>query len=343
MTLPSHLAERYESPSVAIVGAGLSGLMAGRTLRDHGFRVTLFDKGRRPGGRANTREHGIHRFDHGAQYFTARYSTVQRTVRSWIEQRVVAEWSGTLVRIEGDERTHAKEATRYVGVPGMIDVAKHLAVELDVHAGVRVEEIRRDGTLWSVQDVSGSSLGRFDRIVIAVPAAQAVPLLSAVPQLQEVAAGIDMAPCWAGMFAFERSLALDFDGAFLADGPFSWFARDSSKPGRPAGERWVLHAGPEWTREHVHEERGRVADHMVAHLAERFGPLPEVTFRRAHRWGYALATDPVSRGALYDGELGLAACGDWCWGGRIEGALLSGIAAAERILGLTPTALAHPQ
>ncbi len=58
------------SQKVGIIGAGLSGLMAGRILQDEGASVTLFDQARRPGGRSNTREHGPYRFDHGARFFT---------------------------------------------------------------------------------------------------------------------------------------------------------------------------------------------------------------------------------------------------------------------------------
>jgi phytoene dehydrogenase-like protein len=39
---------------VAIVGAGISGLFAGRTLADRGIRVQVFDKARGPGGRSAT-------------------------------------------------------------------------------------------------------------------------------------------------------------------------------------------------------------------------------------------------------------------------------------------------
>ena len=52
----------------------------------------------------------------------------------------------------------------------------------------------------------------------------------------------------------------------------------------------------------------------------------------AHRWRYALP-DPVSyEAAVYDAELGLGTGGDWCGGPRREGALLSGVALAGRVM-----------
>ena len=42
-------------PAVAVIGAGVSGLLAARTLTDHGLAVTVFDKGRGPGGRMAAR------------------------------------------------------------------------------------------------------------------------------------------------------------------------------------------------------------------------------------------------------------------------------------------------
>ena len=66
---------------VAIVGAGLAGLMAGRTLAEAGHEVVLLDKGRSPGGRLATRRIGEATLDHGAQFFTVRSEAVRRAGR----------------------------------------------------------------------------------------------------------------------------------------------------------------------------------------------------------------------------------------------------------------------
>jgi predicted NAD/FAD-dependent oxidoreductase len=59
----------------------------------------------------------------------------------------------------------------------------------------------------------------------------------------------------------------------------------------------------------------------------------QVTPYGAHRWLYSLVEQPLDVGALWAPELQLAVCGDWCQGARIEGAYLSGIAAAGQLLG----------
>jgi hypothetical protein len=57
---------------VAIVGAGIAGLTAGRALAAAGAAVELFDKRRGRGGHVSTRRRENGAFDHGARRFSAR-------------------------------------------------------------------------------------------------------------------------------------------------------------------------------------------------------------------------------------------------------------------------------
>jgi predicted NAD/FAD-dependent oxidoreductase len=301
------------------------------------MEVVVLDKGRWPGGRSNTRHEGTHRFDHGAQFFTVRDPMIRPLLDSWIREGVAEEWTGRMVLMEGREVAPAKAARRYVGVPGMIALAQDLAPGLDVRTGIRVGSLRRAHSKWSFHENGGPISATAHLAVVAAPAPQAVPLLAVSPELQRRAEGVDMAPCWAGMFAFSEPLDLPFDGAFVRDGPLSWMARDSSKPGRQQGERWVLHAGPEWTKAHWGLERAQAAGAMLELFRERFGPLPPTAHTSAHRWGFALASDPLPGGATFLTDPGIGICGDWCLGGRIEGALRSGLNLAAQILGVEPS------
>ena len=54
---------------------------------------------------------------------------------------------------------------------------------------------------------------------------------------------------------------------------------------------------------------------------------------QSHRWKYAIAVDPSEERCFVDDSAVIVACGDWASGSRVEGAFLSGMAAAGRILG----------
>ena len=61
---------------VLVIGAGMTGIACARQLQVAGLDVVLLDKGRGIGGRMATRRVELGgqtiRFDHGAQYITAR-------------------------------------------------------------------------------------------------------------------------------------------------------------------------------------------------------------------------------------------------------------------------------
>jgi hypothetical protein len=60
--------------------------------------------------------------------------------------------------------------------------------------------------------------------------------------------------------------------------------------------------------------------------------LPRPVSTDCHRWRFALPDPPLDQSCLYDPGAGLGAGGDWCGGPRVEGALLSGWALADRVL-----------
>ena len=56
----------------AILGAGMAGVTAARTLVQAGHQVSVFEQAPYVGGRMATRDTPWGSFDHGAQYFTVR-------------------------------------------------------------------------------------------------------------------------------------------------------------------------------------------------------------------------------------------------------------------------------
>jgi hypothetical protein len=314
-----------------VIGAGWSGLKAATELSDAGFDALVLEKARGPGGRSATRRSDGARFDHGAQYFTARTAAFGRRLQQWRDDGLVQPWKPRLAVLGGDGGHGSPDETRrFVAVPGMNAVCKHLASSLDCRFEARVDSIRFDDGVWRVGLDDASVAAR--RLVITAPPAQAAALLGRDHPLHDELAGVGFEPCLTAMLSFSEPLDPGFDAAFVNDdGPLSWIACNSSKPGR-SGHDWVLHATADWSREHLDQPFDRVA----AGLADAFAaaidaPLPSTTVRDAHRWRYSQAVDPRDRIAIVDRDRRLAVAGDWLAGSRIEGAWTSGRKAGQAL------------
>ncbi len=349
-------------PTVAVVGAGMAGLFAARTLADHGLRVTVFEKSRGVSGRMSTcrTDDGI-QFDHGAQYFTARDPRFLRYLEAWTQQGIAAKWvQGTpnaqrpvklVVLKDGRVESESRPIDRFVGVPGMNAIGKHLATDLDVHWQVQVTSVTQgpqglnlvyqtdtltDSLTDSLTDTLTDTLhGPFDKVIVSAPAEQTAVILRNFPGLTHHFASLKMQPCWAAMIALEQPLPVDWGGAFVHDSVLSWAARNSTKPGRNDSlETLVLHAQPSWTQENWDQPAAEVAKQLLNRfwLATALKPITP-GLQMAHRWKYSIAETASDEGCFFDDQMNVFACGDWAKGSRVEGAFLSGMAAAGRILG----------
>lgn len=321
------------APAVVVVGGGISGLACAQYLAGAGLPVWVVDKGRRPGGRAATRRFGASSFDHGAQYFTVRDSRF----RVWVETRVqeggIRRWDGRVGRLRSGRLDPGDGSSeRFVGVPGMDALGGQLAAGLEVRSSTRVSSLEPWKYGWRVRCEDGEVL-EADVAVLAMPAPQALPLVPEGSALEEPMVAVRFSPCWAVLVEFEGRLPLELDGAFVADSPLSWIARESSKPGRERSERWVLHGTSSWSAEHLGADGPTVTRLLLRALRDSTGAtLPPIRSVEAHRWGYARAEMPLQVDCLYSSSEGLGACGDWCRGDRVEDAFLSGAAMADEIL-----------
>jgi len=323
---------------VAVIGAGLAGLTAARILEDQGHDVVVVEKARGAGGRMATRRRDGWRFDHGAQYFTARDPRFLRHVLAWQERGLVALWDGRIGVVEdGRIRAAGQGTQRFVGVPGMNAVCGELAAELsDCRFQWRLQSAAFDHDTWRLEDAAGSTL-EAEALVITAPPEQVGPLLgqSALRNSAErILESVEMRPCWALMAVFDQPLMEDWDAAFVNEGALAWVCSQPSKPDRPSAPAWVLHATPEWSEAHLELEPDKAAEQLL----QAAGGLPGVgglkaEHAAAHRWRYALAREPLDQQALWFDDQRLVLAGDWCAGSRVEGAFLSGAAAAGRILG----------
>ncbi|MCC5861517.1 MAG: NAD(P)-binding protein [Gammaproteobacteria bacterium] len=179
-------------PRVAVIGAGAAGAMLARSLQQRGLAVEVFDKARGPGGRMATRRQGAYAFDHGAQYFTLRDPRLTRLSDDWVKAGVIAPWQPSEASME---------APRWVAVPGMNALARHLLSEVTVHWRAAITALERDDGGWRLHGDQGVLGEGFDQVALALPAPQARSLLAGLGGWDQRLAEVIMAPCWAVMLA----------------------------------------------------------------------------------------------------------------------------------------------
>lgn len=325
-----------QGAALAVVGAGVSGLVCARALVDSGIAVRLFEKARGPWGRLATRRSDAGAgWDFGAQYFTVRDSRFEVEVRRLEREGLVRPWEGRIVALDAERRARpVGGGTRWVGVPGMSALGLALGRGLVISTEVEVAQVERRDEWFALIDTAGRELGVFPAVVLALPAPQAARLVrEADPALSAALEAVPMEPCWAGLLETPARVELAWDGAFTetASEVLGWVARDSSKPGRKEGERWVLHARPDWSARHLEDGADTVALHLRSAFEDLIGQAVAGQIV-AHRWRYARGASPVD-GPLVGASGRVVACGDWAAGGRVEGAWLSGLAAAAEVLG----------
>jgi predicted NAD/FAD-dependent oxidoreductase len=336
---------QHISKNIAIIGAGMAGVVCARTLVQAGHNVTLFEKSRGLGGRMATRASAFGTFDHGAQYFTVRDPRFERALKT--VPGLCKPWSANTVRVLDEHGQVAAagmpiQEAHWVPSPAMNALVSGWAEPLRVELQTRVTHLDSDALdphRWQLQTEGAGGAQHvysgFDALLLAIPAEQARLLLNTAPKADHLAQQLDMvqvAPCWTLMLAFPQAMQPDlstlgpqWNAARSTHHRIAWLARESSKPGRSAIERWTIQASAAWSQEHLEDDAKRVQAKLLKAFSEVTGIRAEPAHVDSRRWRYAQTTQPLGKSHLWDATTGVGVCGDWCLGHRVEDAFVSGL------------------
>lgn len=321
---------------VFIVGAGIAGLMAANELQQAGLSVIVVDKGRGLGGRMATRRIGPGRADHGAQFFTTRHEQFGRFVREWQAQGLIHQWSTGWS--SGSAFPPSQDGhPRYVGSNGMTTVPKFLAKGLDVRKGTKLVSITAVSHQWQLIDETGTQF-HSKALLMTPPVPQSLALLDAgnVPLAAPDRLSLDRIqydPCIAAMYWLSGEVDLPEPGAIQRPGQtFPWLADNQRKGISPEATLITVHANPEISQELWDADNFIKIAVLQAGLQPFITPDTIIKEAQAHRWRYAIPTSlHPNRTLVAKGLPPLAFAGDAFREPRVEGAALSGLAAANEL------------
>ena len=284
---------------ILVVGAGVSGSIAAKTLQDEGLNVTVVDKGRGAGGRLSSRRTELGRFNHGAPDFEVTSPCFERFVKRCCAAGIL-------------ERTIHFNGARYHAPSAMNAVVKHLQRGLDVQFNTRVLRISRENERWVAETDQGTQ-GDFHYVVIAIPGPQAVSLIPKSSLMHDRTDKIGYLPAWVVMLSSGESEALLPDGDLIS--------RITHNEGGVC-----VYLTAEASTMHLESS----PEDITRMVCERLDEKPQ--YAAAHRWRYSQVVRSLDQRYLTDDALGLSVCGDGFGGAGVEAAFLSGLTAAQRLI-----------
>jgi renalase len=333
------MTEHPTSTPIVVVGAGMSGLVAARALAENGHASIVFDKARSVGGRMATRRltgHGgtVALVDHGAQFFTARSAEFQAEVDEWLSLGIAREWCRGFGATQDGY-------PRYCAPDGMNAIAKHLASSVRAAVNTTVRSVRTDGdrlVVSTIEDVEHASRA----VLLTPPVAQSLALcdngsLVLPHEERQALEAVRYARCIALLVTVDQSGLIGAPGGLQLtidmDATFSFVADNQSK-GLSTAPALTFHANDELSEIHYDDTDDEVAALLLS-AAQPYLKTAEVITVQVKRWRFArpsvthpqrcLAVHPTSHTSL-------VFAGDAFGEARVEGAYLSGLAAAQRLM-----------
>lgn len=285
-------------PKIAIIGAGLSGLILAHTLKEHAH-ITLFEKARGVGGRMTTRYTDEFEYDHGVPFFEVHSKPFLEFLAPYIESGIIKPWNHT---------------PYFVACPRMNALAKALSQGLNIQLQHKIENIHE------LQE-------NFDWIISTAPYPQSKVLLPHMPDFP-----IEMQPCYALMLGFKSPLPFRDDIYILENTLIERVIINSNKPNRETDFSIVVQSTAQWSEKHLEMADEWVIDQLLNALRQCFPFQIIPQHISIHRWRFA-QSKPHDKSYLWiDEQNKQAACGDWSMQGQVEGAFQAATALGAKIL-----------
>ncbi|PYZ92176.1 deoxyribodipyrimidine photolyase [Salipaludibacillus keqinensis] len=310
--------------NISIIGGGLSGIFAARTLRELGHDPTIIEKSRSVGGRMATRRIENGRADHGAQFFTVRSTELQQLTEEWLENKWVERWFG-------------EDYPRYRGTEGMNSLVKKLAEGLPLELEEKVLRINRSGSTVSLTTQNDKEFSS-DAVIVTAPVPQALQLLhdssiSLPSHTKSALESLQFKPCFVGLLTLNESISIGKEGIISSGLPHGVdkIVANDQKGISPTSILSVYMTG-DWSSARFEEKDEDVLAQIVDILHAEVLSVDQIARSQLKRWRFAEATQVHREPFLQVDNLPIFIAGDSfltkddsSGRTRVESAILSGM------------------
>ena len=318
------------TPRVAIIGAGLTGLNIARRFVEAGIETQLFDKSRGVSGRMATRRlkmNGLNlRFDHGNPFVTSpQMQAISELMNSPSDPMPldVAAHSGL------------SDESLICIADGMNQVGKWLASGLEIHLNRPVTAITPSDSAKQWQIVAGNIVvpDDFDLVITTTPPRQAAEILRGSDSAVVAALNaIEPQGCWSLMLVTDPPLPMGL--VCHLEGEIIERVINENAKGRSSEYLglYTVHAKRPWSQRHMESSKVDVQAAMIEALQSLGLAAGNILHAQLHRWLYAGVVQSLGQPYLADMQRGLYCAGDWCLGNDIDCALVSADVTAAQVI-----------
>lgn len=331
---------------IGIIGASISGLIAGKRLADEGHEVTIIEKSRSLGGRLATTNLDNIDLDYGIPHFAANTQTFQSFIKDLKAKGEVKDWTEEFSLYDGTEfhemDPNSDPQMHYIGTGGNQSIAKSLSRWVDIKSEEKAGGLtyigpdRSKKRSWMI-NLTDISVFECDAVIVATPAVQAYGVIQTVQNrtaTRRIIRHIDEV-----RYDGSISLALTYDhkkpdwqGIECERSNIRWISNESSKREGVEKAGLVIQSSGEFYHKYAQADDAKVQELLLKEASEVVGKWilqPESTF--IHRWKYFEARNPIDEFfmELEMDEAPLALIGDYLGGSSLENAFISGYNLAE--------------
>ena len=293
---------------IGIVGASLSGLIAGEKLAKAGHDVTLIEKTRNLGGRLATHHIDNNFFDYGLPFLTAETSRFQSFIDDLREKDLLYQWADSFPLHDGTQ-LHSLNPNRgknayYASKNGLNSVAQHLKRWVDVKPHEKAGGLTYIGSdrtkkrAWMI-NLTNRNVFECDAVILATPATQAYGILNTaqdetpILRIIRIIDEIFYQPRYVLMASYQQS-APEWKGIQCNGDMLSWVGNETSKSEEQDATNLVIHSSADFVRSHARKDSDEIIRDLLDRAAEIAGPWlnqPQETDLRF--WKYYRAANPI--------------------------------------------------